>query len=155
LQLKNRLQFLVTGPLKLSVLLQAQISELENMCSKEMKNIQERTGTENLLFLCTSYFFMWAKHVNGDFVGFQGGLECFNPNIALRCVQDKKSWPPRKTLKIADVFCPHNKITSHTISISGALIVNNLLHSVFAILESTSKKYTSLSRRIGENSRMA
>jgi hypothetical protein len=37
-------------PFKLSLILQAQISELENMCSKEMKNIQERTGTENLFF---------------------------------------------------------------------------------------------------------
>jgi hypothetical protein len=43
--------------------------------------------------------------------------------------------PQEKPLEIAvDVFCPHKKIISHTISISGALIVYNLLHSVFAIL---------------------
>ncbi len=87
-------------PYNLSVILQAQISELENMCSKEMKNIQERTGTEHLLFLCTSYFFMWANHIIVDFEGFRGGLGFSNPNMALRCVQDnlgvKKVLAPSK-----------------------------------------------------------
>ncbi len=36
--------------------------------------------------------------------------------------------PPEKPLEIADYeFCPHKKITSRTIGISGALIVNNIL----------------------------
>jgi hypothetical protein len=38
-------------PFKLSLILQAQISELENMCSKEMKNIQERTGIQKTSFV--------------------------------------------------------------------------------------------------------
>ncbi len=68
------------------------------MCSKEMKNIQERTGTENLLFLCTSNFIMSAKHIIGDFEGFRWDLD-----LTLRCVQDnlggQKSLFPSKTRK--------------------------------------------------------
>ncbi len=82
-------------------------------------------------------FCVWKKHIIGDFVGFQGGLD-----LTLRCVQDnqgvKKVFFPQKTPK---------KITSHTIRIGGALIVNNLLHFVLAILKYTSKNYTSFSRR--------
>ncbi len=38
----------------------------------------------------------------------------------------KKFWPLEKPLKIADyVFCPHKKITSRTIRISGALAINS------------------------------
>jgi hypothetical protein len=60
---------------------------------------------------------------------FQGGLNFLKPKVALRCAQDnfggqKSIGPLEKPLEIADyVFCPHNKTTSRTIRISGALIV--------------------------------
>jgi hypothetical protein len=59
---------------------------------------------------------------------FEGGLDLFDPKIALRYAQDnlgvkKVSAPSKNPTKCPIMFYPRKKIISRTFKISGALIV--------------------------------
>jgi hypothetical protein len=75
-------------------------------------------------------FFFWGKTYNRAFLGvFRGGLDLFDPKIALRYPQDslgvkKVSGPLEKPREMPHyMFFPRKKIISRTFKISGTLIV--------------------------------
>jgi hypothetical protein len=60
------------------------------------------------------FFFVWGKTHNGAFLGiFRGGLDLFDPKIALPYVPDilgVKKIPSKKSLEMPHyVFCPRKK----------------------------------------------
>jgi len=88
------------------------------------------TNAPLILIVCDVTFCILAKHIIGNFSRFfEEASTCWTPKIALRCAKDnleveKVLAPSKKPIKIADhVFCTHKKITSRTITNSGAFIV--------------------------------
>jgi len=77
--------------------------------------VHKNTNAPLIPIICDVIFCMREKHYNRRILGvFRGGLNLFDPL--------------EKPLEITDyVFYQHKKITSRTIRISGALIVNNCL----------------------------